>query len=56
MRLILGKYKIQAQGGTFRVTLPKNVVQTWNLKSGDSVYLYFEDNKVIITKEELVDE
>ena len=52
-RLKLGKYRIQAQGGTFRITLPKNVVETWKLKSGDEVYLYFEENCVIVSHEEL---
>ncbi|MFX0063225.1 MAG: AbrB/MazE/SpoVT family DNA-binding domain-containing protein [Candidatus Hermodarchaeota archaeon] len=52
-RLKLGKYKIQDQGGAFRITLPKNVVESWNLKSGDSIFIYYENDIVLISKNEL---
>ncbi|MFW9916925.1 MAG: AbrB/MazE/SpoVT family DNA-binding domain-containing protein [Candidatus Thorarchaeota archaeon] len=51
--LKLGKRRIQAQGGTFRITLPKNVVETWKLESGDEVYLYYENNCVIVSNKKL---
>lgn len=55
-RLKLGEYKIQAQGGTFRITLPKIVVENWKLESGDSIHIYYENDTVIISKKELEQE
>ena len=51
--LMLGKYKVQVQGGSFRVTVPKLVIDNWDLHSGDEVFIYLADDQLIISKKEL---
>lgn len=44
------KIKLQKWGNSFGIRLPKNILNSMNIKENDILTLEMEDNKILITK------
>ena len=56
MRLYKGTYSLSEAGGSTKVTIPSDIIRTWDLKVKDQVHVYFENGYVIISPKKLKDD
>ncbi|MCY3410980.1 MAG: hypothetical protein INQ03_05005 [Candidatus Heimdallarchaeota archaeon] len=50
MEIYLGEYSITRSGNALKVTVPKTVLDNWQISPGDKVHLYFNDDIFYVSK------